>query len=99
MRDPLRTLRYLASVATGAPRPLPLLNTAEYDPNAKGDGAPVTILVSKTHFARLLRPHFREVTISRVNADSSKWLRVPRRLLLPTLGRLAGTDLYAQVRK
>jgi SAM-dependent methyltransferase len=101
IRDPMRTLRYLASVAAGAPRPLLLPNTAEYDVGSNGDGAPVTILVSKTHFARLLRPHFREVSISRVNADGSgRWLRIiPRRIWLATLGPFAGRDLYAQVRK
>ena len=100
MKDPLRTLRYVASVAGGTERPLLLPNTAEYDVNSNGEGAPVTVLVSKTHFARLLRPHFREVAISRANASGSRWLKViPRRYWLDTLGRLAGRDLYAEVRK
>jgi SAM-dependent methyltransferase len=100
LRDPLRTLRYVASVTGGTPRPLLLPNTAEYDANSNGDGAPVTTLVSKTHFARLLRPHFRDANISRANADGSRWLRViPRKVWLATLGPFAGRDLYAQVRK
>ena len=99
MRDPLRTLRYAASVAAGTPRPLNLLNTAEYDVNSSGEGAPVTILVSKTHFARLLRPHFREIKLSRANADVERLRVIPRRFWLATLGPLAGIDVYAQVRK
>jgi SAM-dependent methyltransferase len=99
IREPWRTLRYVASVAGGTPPPLPLVNTGEYDKLTSGQSAPETVLVSKTHFTRLLRRHFRQVQVSRANAASVPRLRVPRRVLLATLGRVAGLDLYAQVRK
>jgi 2-polyprenyl-3-methyl-5-hydroxy-6-metoxy-1,4-benzoquinol methylase len=102
IREPARVLRYFASVAAGTPPPLPLLNTGEYDKRLNGEVAPETVLVSKTHFGRLLRSHFRTVQIWRANAAAVAVPRlgvVPRPVLLATLGRFAGLDLYAQVRK
>ena len=97
---PWRTLRYTASLAGGTPRPLHMEDPGAYDRRTNGQAAPETVLVSKAHFSRLLKPHFRQVRISRANATPLPLLsRVPRNAWLATLGRFAGLDLYAQVRK
>jgi SAM-dependent methyltransferase len=99
-REPGRTLRYVASVTAGEPAPLPLARPEEYDANSAGDPAPDTVLVSKTHFVRLLRRDFSSVRVSRANvAVAGRMQAIPRPVWLRWWGPVAGLDLYAQVRK
>lgn len=100
LREPGRTAKYVFSVMTGNPKPLPFQNNSErgrYDANEKGEAAPETVLVSKTHFARMLRRHFAEVRVNTENAVAIRpFSRVPRNTWLKTVGRIAGLDLYAR---
>ncbi len=100
MRSPMRTLSYVLSVAAGDPPPLPHDKPAQYDANSSGEAAPETVLLSKTHFRRLLQRNFGSVSISSANAVSVHPLHsVPRWLWLKAFGSLAGLDLYATVSK
>jgi 2-polyprenyl-3-methyl-5-hydroxy-6-metoxy-1,4-benzoquinol methylase len=100
LREPGRTWRYVLSVATGDPPPLPFETPEQYDVNSKGEAAPETVLLSKIHFKRLLRSHFRTVSVSRANAVSLYPLHaLPRSFWLKTLGGSAGLDLYACAQK
>lgn len=91
--DPGRTCTYAWSVFRGDPPPLDVGSI--YDVDTAGNRAPETVLVSKSHFARLLSRHFRRVHVARTNVRSLSY----RRPLLALLGPLAGLDLYAQVAK
>ena len=100
MRDPIRTWRYVRAVAKGDPPPLSHIDPAEYDVNSQGDAAPETVLLSKTHFRRLLERDFKIVSIASANATPVASLHfLPRRFWLSTLGTAAGLDLYACVAK
>jgi len=89
--DPGRTCAYAWSVLFRDPPPLDVGSI--YDVDTAGQPAPETVFVSKSHFARLLSPHFRRVHVGRANVRS----QALRRPLLALLGPVAGLDLYAQV--
>ena len=98
LRNPARTASYVFSVAFGNPPPLPFGNPEEYDANSKGQAAPETVLLSKTHFERLLKEYFGTVQVRCANAASIYPLHgLPRPFWLKTLGRAAGLDLYGLV--
>jgi len=103
MREPRRTFDYVRSVASGNPDPLPFEapgERARYDANSKGEAAPETVLLSKIHFRRLLKKSFRDVEVHTANAvQVYPFHTMTRGLLLKTIGRWAGLDLYAQVKK
>jgi hypothetical protein len=87
----------------GDPPPLPFAENRErgrYDSNEKGEAAPETVLLSKSHFGRMMRWHFSDVRVNTENAISLPFLhRVPRYVWIGTIGRIAGVDLYARGRK
>lgn len=103
LREPARTAKYIFSVMTDNPGPLPFEDNKErgrYDANEKGEAAPETVLLSKLHFARMLRRHFTDVRVKSENAvPIPPFYRVPRNAWLKTVGRIAGLDLYARGRK
>lgn len=103
IREPRRTFNYVRSVATGNPDPLPFEvpgERARYDANSKGEAAPETVLLSRTHFSRLLQKSFRDVEVRTANAvQVFPFHKLTRGMLLKTIGRWAGLDLYAQVKK
>ena len=103
IRFPGRTLQYVYEVAKGERPPLSLDADAErgqFDLNADGNAAPETVLVSKTHFVRILSRRFRDVSVRRMNAALPWPLHVvPRDVTIALVGPMLGLDLYAQVRK
>lgn len=97
-KEPARTLRYSLAALLSAPPPLPARKA--HDVDMSGRGAPETVLLSKTHFTRLLRQDFRRVQVWRQNAAPLPGMpAVKRTFLLKTLGPLAGLDLYAVVER
>jgi SAM-dependent methyltransferase len=72
-----------------------------YDANAAGDGAPETVFTSIAEL-RAMMGRFSQVSVERENCDHVS-LRgrtlVPRGLLLGSLGRISGLDLYASATK
>jgi SAM-dependent methyltransferase len=71
---------------------------AYYDTNTQGEAAPHTDFVSRRQVRRSLFSNFARVRIDSQNFDTYVFLRgrivIPREWLLPTLGRVLGTDLY-----
>ncbi len=67
-----------------------------YDSSATGDAAPETAFVSIAQLRQMLS-HFSRVEFHKENTDN--FLRLPRRLLLPKLGRRFGLDIYIQAQK
>lgn len=93
LRAPAATLRH--ALQRRADRPTSARQRAWYDTNAAGEPAPVTEFVSAAELRRLARL-FSEITCVRENAAVPL---VPRTWGLATLGRIAGLDLYASLRK
>ncbi len=77
---------------------------ARYDNNTLGQSAPETVLTSRYQLRSYLK-HFSEVEIYNENLDyhiscfGIFRIRIPRRWLLTTLGRLLGRDLYIICKK
>lgn len=103
IRNRDRTWRYVRDVANGDPPPMPLTAHGErgdFDRDTAGEAAPETVLVSKTHFARLLKRQFSTVEVWRTNAGSHRPFHfLPRGVVLATIGPILGLDLYARVVK
>jgi 2-polyprenyl-3-methyl-5-hydroxy-6-metoxy-1,4-benzoquinol methylase len=99
LRYPLSTARYILSVWTGDPKPLELSSEerALYDIDSEGTPAPATVLLSPSHFRRILSRYFGVVSVRGFNASSHLRGRLPRSVMLQTVGRIAPLDLYAQV--
>ncbi len=102
LKQPARTLAYAwRDLLRGSAAPLDL-SAAErgaFDADTAGRVAPETVLVSKRHLARLLRPHFGAVRIERTNVGHRLSRFIPRRWLLATVAPWCGLDLYARVTK
>ena len=65
-----------------------------YDAGNSGEAAPETVFVSRGEVARLCA-NFSRVEARLENAGGDRLTALlPRRLLLPTLGRAAGLDIY-----
>jgi SAM-dependent methyltransferase len=100
---PRATLRYWRGHGAADAAPLPLIEAGSrfsYDHDTRGRSAPETVLVSALHLERLLRRHFATVSVERENAAAGRLQRLlPRSLLVPTLGRFMGLDLYARAVK
>jgi SAM-dependent methyltransferase len=72
-----------------------------YDENSAGVAAPETVFLSARQLARMFR-RYSHFSCRKENASElpfSAHRLIPRRCLLPTLGRLAGLDLYIEARK
>ncbi len=93
LRAPAATLRH--ALRPAAAGPAPERERARYDTNSAGEPAPVTEFVSIAELRRLARP-FAEFACVRENAAVPLG---PRGWWLATLGRIAGLDLYASLRK
>jgi hypothetical protein len=103
-RNPLATLREAIRGLRGSAKPTSLTSETrrgDYDVNAEGQAAPETALRSVGELKTMLR-RFEAVTCTKQNANPFvvKGLTlIPRFLLLPTMGRLAGLDIYVEARK
>jgi SAM-dependent methyltransferase len=72
-----------------------------YDVNSAGEAAPETAFLSARELGRMFR-RFSQFSVRKENASELPFgghRFVPRTLLLPTLGKLAGLDLYIEARK
>lgn len=100
LRWPLATVRALLAEWRGSSRPL--ASTAErlaYDADTAGNAAPETVFVSADYLKRTMRD-WSMVSVARENADlPGPFRRIPRRWLLPTVGRWSGLDLYCRAIK
>jgi SAM-dependent methyltransferase len=92
LRAPLATMRHAlwSAVPEASAR-----QRALYDSNSAGDAAPVTEFISTRDLRRLCRP-FTEFACVTENASAPAGARA---LWLATLGRVAGLDLYASLRR
>jgi ubiquinone/menaquinone biosynthesis C-methylase UbiE len=78
-----------------------ILSRTEFDRSSDGSAAPHTDFVSKGTF-RGLTTKFSVVEVTTQNANALSIFGralIPRPKLLPTLGRVAGLDLYARLTK
>lgn len=77
---------------------------SRYDNNTQGESAPETVLTSRKQLREMLK-QFKSVEIYNENLDyhisifNLFRIRIPRRYLLTTLGRLLGRDLYIICKK
>lgn len=99
VRWPLATLRS----ALGTPDAVVSSQRKAYDSNAAGDGAPETVFTSIAELRALLGS-FRQVSIERENCGrlflrGGTIIRLMRPLMLRTIGRASGLDLYASATK
>lgn len=72
-----------------------------YDADSTGQGAPETVFLSIKQLESMLS-RFSSIKITKENCDHITFrgrVLIPRVVLLSTLGRLLGLDLYIQVRK
>jgi SAM-dependent methyltransferase len=72
-----------------------------YDVNAAGEAAPKTVFLSIGELARMFR-RYASFTCHKENCGElplGVHRFIPRRLLLPTVGKVAGLDLYIEARK
>lgn len=69
---------------------------SNYDTNTKGEAAPIIQYCSKKDI-RIFFKEFRQISICTENFDLVRFM--PRKLLLGSLGRLIGLDLYITVVK
>jgi len=73
--------------------------SAQYDRNASGDAAPETVFVSAAYLKEQMHD-WSQVMITTENAWLPRPLnRLPRKWLLPTLGKWCGLDLYCHAAK
>jgi SAM-dependent methyltransferase len=98
MRWPVATARAWGADRAGRRIPTaPIHQRKKYDANAAGLAAPETVFLSADRLRRMFSD-FRSVEISTEN--NTNMLRViPRRLLLSTLGKRLGLDLYVRAIK
>ncbi len=101
IKSPGRTLKYIRDVMAGNPPPLALDEDGDrgnYDRDLSGNAAPETVMLSKTHFKRVLGQRFSHVEVRRRNAVAHRPFQfVPRGVMLATVGPVLGFDLYARV--
>jgi SAM-dependent methyltransferase len=74
---------------------------AIYDANSTGEAAPETAFLSARQLSRMFR-RYSDFACHKENASElplGAHRLVPRKVLLPTLGKLAGLDLYIEARK
>lgn len=93
------TLR--AALARGRDRDVSESERWAYDSNAAGGAAPETVFVSRPELRGMLSK-FSSVSLDLENSNPLSLrgiVLVPRPLLLPTLGRLAGLDIYISATK
>jgi SAM-dependent methyltransferase len=97
LRAPLSTLRHLMRAKTALDPSLAVSTRqrAWYDTNAAGEPPPVTEFVSRAELRRLAKD-FTEAACTTENAAIPLG---PRAWGLATLGRIAGLDLYASLRR
>lgn len=72
-----------------------------YDSNAAGGAAPETVFVSRSQLRGMLS-RFAAVSLELENSNPISlrgFVLIPRRPLLPTLGRIAGLDIYVSATK
>jgi SAM-dependent methyltransferase len=100
LRWPLATARALLAERRGARAPSASASErAAYDADSAGNAAPETVFVSTHYLKRALR-NWSVVSVAHENADLPGPLRrIPRRWLLPTVGRWSGLDLYCRAIK
>jgi ubiquinone/menaquinone biosynthesis C-methylase UbiE len=98
MRWPVATARaWLADQAGRRVATAPVHQRKKYDANAAGLAAPETVFLGAQRLRRMFTG-FRSVEISKEN--NTNMLRViPRRMLLPALGKRLGLDLYVRAVK
>ena len=102
LRWPRDTWRYRRWDRRGGECGPPNSSTSQrraYDSNVLGRAAPETVFVSIRHLERMCGrfSHF-EARTENAGGDFATRI-VPRRLLLPTVGRLAGLDIYCRLVK
>jgi ubiquinone/menaquinone biosynthesis C-methylase UbiE len=74
---------------------------AAYDTNSSGDAAPEMVFVSTRQLKVMFR-HYSHFACYKENSDDlvvGGYMKIPRRFVLPTCGRLAGLDLYVDAWK
>jgi hypothetical protein len=98
MRWPVATARaWLADRNGRRVATAPIHQRKKYDANAAGLAAPETVFLGVDRLRQMFSG-FRSVDISKEN--NTNLLRViPRRMLLPALGRTLGLDLYVRAVK
>ena len=97
-RWPVTTARaWLADRSDRHMSTAPVHQRKKYDANAAGAAAPETVFVSVDRLRRMFSG-FRSVEISKENNTNLVRI-IPRRLLLPLLGRRLGLDLYVRAVK
>jgi SAM-dependent methyltransferase len=98
MRWPIATARaWFNDSSAGSTASAPEHQRRKYDANVKGMAAPETVFVSASRLGRLFGM-FRSVEIAKEN-NTNLFRFIPRDLLLTTLGRWAGLDLYVRAVK
>lgn len=98
-RDAWRYWRWDRRGGEGDPPKSSARQRRAYDLDAVGRAAPETVFVSIDHLARMCTG-FSHFGASTENAGGDLvTTMVPRSLLLPTLGRLAGLDIYCRLLK
>lgn len=78
-----------------------LQQRAAYDNNCSGESAPETIFASIAQVKKMMK-HFNSVSCSKENWNDLCYpvrRLVPRRILLPTLAKLIGLDIYITAKK
>lgn len=102
LRWPMETLKSL--MVTDRPKDSASISDAQrkaYDPNIAGQGAPETVFLSTCQLKAMMS-RFSDVTITKENCRHVTWRGrtiMPRRVLLGTIGRLCGLDLYIHAKK
>jgi SAM-dependent methyltransferase len=100
---PSKTWRHWRADTTGhvrAPGETSERERWAYDAKLDGTAAPSTAFVSAAELRRMVDGLFSAGEIRQENAGTELVLRfVPRRLLLSSLGHVAGLDLYCQLRR
>ena len=96
-RWPLPTTQALCLGAGDAPRGASAKQRLKYDANAAGAAAPETTFVSARQLRRMF-DGFRSVQVAKEN-NTNLFRVIPRHLLLTSLGRWLGLDLYVRAVK
>jgi 2-polyprenyl-3-methyl-5-hydroxy-6-metoxy-1,4-benzoquinol methylase len=101
LRWPLRTFKSLFAEDTVNSGDINVSQRKAYDTDSSGNGAPETVFLSVGQLNKMLSK-FSSVKVTKENTDHIT-LRgrtlIPRSILLTTLGRWLGLDLYIRVRK